>query len=130
MNRLPEQPYHGPYTTKPGKVQAIAIMCLVDGILNILMSITLTCGAISTIVGILVVPITLYPGILGVLEIIYASQLLAEPPRVRKPAQYLAIMQICNILVGGVVSLIIGILSLVFYSEYEVRVYFDRITLG
>jgi hypothetical protein len=130
MTRLPEQPYQRPYVTKPGKVQAIAIMCLVDGILNILMSITLTCGAISTIVGILVVPITLYPGILGVLEIIYASQLLAEPPRVRKPAQYLAIMQICDILVGGVVSLIIGILSLVFYSEYEVRAYFDRITLG
>jgi len=129
-NRLPEYPNYGSYLPKPGKVQAITIMCLVDGILNVLLSLSLTCSAIFSIIGILFVPLTLYPGVLGILEIVYASQLLADPPRIRKPAQYLAIMQICNIVVGDVISLIIGIMSLVFYSDYEVRAYFDRAPLG
>ena len=36
----------------------------------------------------------------------------------------------CRLSPSDVISLIIGILSLVFYSDYEVRAYFDKITLG
>jgi hypothetical protein len=46
---------------------------------------------------------------------------------VRKPAQYLAIMQIVNIVCGGVISLVTGILSLVFYNDPQVRAYFAHI---
>jgi hypothetical protein len=129
-NQLPERVYPVAYAAKPGKVQAIAIMCLVDGILNVLYSLSLTCGAVISIIGILALPFTLYPGVLGVMEIVYAAQLLSDPPRVKKPAKYLAVMQICNIIVGDVISLVIGILSLFFYDDYEVRDYFGRITLG
>lgn len=131
-NRLPERPYHhqGEHLAKPGKVQAIAIMCLIDGILNILWGIGLACGLALSLYGIICSPVGLYPVVLGILEIIYASQLLADPPRAGRPAQYLAIMQICNILLGDVISVVIGILSLVFYGDYEVKDYFGKIALG
>jgi len=64
------------------------------------------------------------------LEIIYASRLLADPVKVNRPAQYLAIMQICNIALGDPISLVIGILSLVFYNDPVVKDYFNRLAGG
>lgn len=112
--------------TKPGKLQAIAILCLIGGILNILWSITVTCSAIASIMGVILLPITLYPLVLGVFELIYASELLPDPPKARNPATYLAVMQILNIITGNLLSVIIGILSLVFYNDPEVKAYFNR----
>lgn len=111
---------------KPGMVQAIAVMCLVDGILNILWGIGLTISLMLGIVTIICVPIGIYPIVLAVFEIMYAMQLLPEPAKVRKPAQYLAIMQIANIVSGDAISLIIGIVSLVFYNDTQVKAYFER----
>jgi len=111
-------------TQKPSQIQTIAVMCMVDGILNILWSITLAGGLIATLAGIICVPIAIYPFVLGILEIIYSSKLMADPPNVDAPAQYLAIMQIANILVGDIISLIIGIISLVLYNDSQVQAYF------
>lgn len=112
---------------KPGKVQSIAILCLIDGILNLLWGLSLTCSAIASLIGILLLPLTIYPIILGILEIIYASQLLPDAPKVQKPAQYLAIMQIVNIITGDIISVVIGIISLIFYSDTEVQAYFNTL---
>ena len=111
---------------KPGYVQAIAIMCLVDGILNILwgggLALTFTLGLVT----ICCAPLGLYPVVLGIFEIIYATQILPDPIRAAKPARYLAIMQIVNIITGDVVSATVGILSLVFYNDPRVQAYFAR----
>jgi uncharacterized membrane protein HdeD (DUF308 family) len=119
-----QTPQYSMPRSKPGMLQAIAILCLVDGILNIILGLILVVSLLATIVC---WPIGAYPIAVGVLEIIYAAQLLPEPANVRKPAQYLAIMQIVNILCGSVVSLVTGILSLVFYNDPQVRAYFARI---
>ncbi len=113
------------YPTKPSMVQAIAIMCLVDGILNIIWGLTLILGLLVSLVGIICLPLGFYPIVLGVMEIVYAAQLLSNPVKVREPAQYLAIMQIANIVVGDVISLVIGILSLVLYNDDQVKAYFQ-----
>jgi hypothetical protein len=119
----PPQPFPAG-TGKPGMVQAIAIMTLVNGIINILYGLGWTVGLLATIVC---WPIGAYPIVLGILEIIYAAKLLGSNPQGVKPAQHIAIMEICSILFGNVFSLTGGILALVFYSNDEVKAYFAKI---
>jgi hypothetical protein len=118
---------------KPGKVTAIAISTLVDGILNIIWSFSLGIGffafGVATFgLGCLLLPLAAYPLVLGILEIIYAAKILPNPAKPTKPARWLAIMQICNIVVGDVISLVVGIVSLIFYNESEVEDYFAQIS--
>jgi hypothetical protein len=112
---------------KPGYVQAIAIMCLVDGILNVLAGFGLVVGLLCSVFLACCAPLGVYPLVLGILEIVYASQLLPEQVCAVRPARYLAIMQIVNIVCSGVISLVIGILSLVFYSDAKVTEYFRAV---
>ena len=109
----------GPH--KPGKVQAIAILALVNGILNIFWGLGVAGGLLWTLVC---WPIGAYPIVLGILEIVYAARLLSGNPGPLQPARYLAIMQICAVLFGNVISLVVGILTLVFYDDPEVKSYF------
>jgi hypothetical protein len=113
---------------RPGLVTAIAVMTLVSGILNILWSGILALGLLATLVGLLCIPLAIYPLVLGILEIIYAARLLSSHPPAVRPARYLAIMQICDILLGNIISLLVGILSLVFYSDSAVKSYFGEST--
>ncbi len=114
---------------KPGQVTAIAIMTLISGILNILAafvwSVLIVVGTIG--VGLLCVPVTILPGVMGVFEIIYAAKLLSNPPRPVRPSQTLAILEICAILFANVLSLVTGILALVFYNDHQVQEYFARL---
>jgi hypothetical protein len=109
---------------KPGMVQAIAIMTLINGIISILYGLSWTAGLLPTIIC---WPIGAYPIVLGILELVYAAKLLGSSPQGVKPAQSIAIMEICSILFGNVFALIGGILALVFYSNDDVRAYFARI---
>jgi hypothetical protein len=112
---------------KPGYVQAIAIMCLVNGILNILwgigFAVVLLCGCFTACVA----PLGIYPIVLGILEILYALKLLPTPIQPVRPAQYLAIMEIVNIITFDVISVAVGIISLVFYADPKVKAYFDAV---
>ena len=114
---------------RPGTVTAIAIMTLVNGILNIMWSLGVTVSVVIGTVGIglICVPITILPGVLGIFEIIYGTKLLAVPPKPVQPSQTIAILEICCILVGNVISVVVGILALVFYSQPEVKAYFAEI---
>lgn len=114
---------------KPGMVTAIAIMTLVNGILNIIYALSITFGLVLGTLGfgLLCAPLTILPGVLGIFEILYATQLLAMPPRPLKPNQTLAILEIAVIASGNVISLVVGILALVFYNDPSVRTYFGRI---
>lgn len=122
---------HPEFREKPGKVQTIAIMTLVSGILNIIYSLALIVsfffGAFVSVGATLCcLPITLYPMILGIFEIISGSKLMATPPK-RFDVQTIAILQIINIIVASVPSLVIGILNLVFYNEPEVKNYINSL---
>jgi len=116
------------YVEKPGKVQAIAIMTLINGILDVLWGIGLT---ISVIVGtfglgLFCAPLTLLPSVLGIFEIIYASKLLGNPPR-KYPVQTIAILQIVAFIFLDFIGPVIGILSLVFYSEPPVKHFIESL---
>ena len=116
---------------KPGVLTAIAVMTLVSGILNCLLSLTLLT---STVTSFYILPgFTLYPiyvllGIyclvVAIFEIIYSSKILPDPIWAMNPGKYVAIMQIVNVGSGSLWSLVIGILSLVFYSSPEVKQYY------
>jgi hypothetical protein len=115
---------------KPGKVQAIAIMTLVSGILNCLWG--LSAGVSIFAANLFACYWAPYALTLGVLEIIYAAKLLGSNPTRLQPAKYLAIMQIINITTLNayqlfVGDLVVGILALVFYSDPEVDAYFKKI---
>jgi hypothetical protein len=74
--------------------------------------------------GVLCAPITLLPTVLGVFEILYAVKIIADPPQPVKFSQTIAILEICCILYGNGLSLVVGILALVFYNEPSVKDYF------
>jgi hypothetical protein len=110
-------------------VQAIAVMTLVNGILNILWGLGLTSGVVlGTLgIGLLCAPVTILPLILGIFEILYAVKILPNPIQRVQPNQTIAILEICMVLFGDFISLIVGILALVFYSDANVKGYFARI---
>jgi hypothetical protein len=116
-------------SVKPGKVQAITIMMLVNGVLNILLALGVTAGIIlgSFGIGLLCAWITILPAVLGIFEVIYAARLLSDPPKPVKNIQTIAVLEIVAIVFGLGISLIIGILNLVFLSEPDVKNYLDRI---
>lgn len=120
-------PSYGP--PKPGMVQAIAIMTLINGILNIITALGWTLSIIiGTIgIGIICAPVTILPAVLGIFEIIYGAKLLSTPPKPVQPSQAIAIMEICCILELNVISLVVGILALVFYNDPTVKDYFARL---
>jgi hypothetical protein len=114
---------------KPGMVTALSIMTLINGILNIIWALGATASIVlGTLgIGLLCAPITILPAVLGIFEIIYAANLMANPPKPVKPSMTLAILEICCILVGNVISLVVGILALVFYNDPSVKNYFAQL---
>jgi hypothetical protein len=125
---VPPQPYSSGMR-KPDLFQAIAVMTLVNGILNILLGLGLTAGVVlgTFFFGLLCAPLTILPLILGIFEILYAIKLLGNPPQQVKPSQAIAILEIVAVLYGNVISLAVGVLALVFYSDANVKAYFARI---
>ena len=122
-------PSFQPADQKPGMVQAIAIMTLVNGIFNILYGLSLTMGVVlgTLFIGIICAPVTILPTVLGIFEIVFAVKLLANPPQPVKPSPTIAILEIVTILTGNLISMIVGILALVFYNDANVKAYFARI---
>lgn len=116
------------YHQKPGKVQAIAIITLINGILNILAGISITFAFVLSTwgFGLICAPITILPSVLGIFEIIGATKLMGNPPR-KFNVQTIAILEIIGIIIGNVPSLVIGILNLVFYNDPETRFYIDSL---
>ena len=112
---------------KPGLVTAIAVMTLTSGVINLFWGFVASATALGTIVGVICLPITILPTILGVFEIIYAAKLLSTQPEAVKPSQPIAIFEILMLFYFNVFSLIVGILTLIFYNDPSVKEYFARI---
>lgn len=120
-----------PNVEKPGKVQAVAIMTLVDGILNILWGLLLGLGVILLIIpslGFIICysPAVIYSIVVGVLEIISGAKLMKTPSRKFK-VKTIAILEIVNIVSFAFPSLVVGILNLVFYNDPEVKAFIDSL---
>lgn len=115
--------------TKPGKIQTISILVLISGILNVfgggLLALLIIIGTLG--IGILCAPVLILPMILGVVEILYGINLLSDPPKVKELSQPIAILEICSILFANVFAVVVGIISLVFLNDDEVKSYFSAL---
>ncbi len=129
MDQNQYQQHPSAASVRPGLVTALGIMTLVNGILNIIASFSLTIGVVlGTIgLGLICAPITLLPAALGVFEILYAMKIIATPVQPVQFSQTIAILEICCIVFSNVVSLVVGILALVFYNDQSVKEYFNAI---
>lgn len=112
---------------KPTLVNVIAWMTLASGIVNLFWGFGLSITVLATIVGVVCIPFTILPTVLGIFEIIYAAKLLSNPPQAVKPSSTIAILEIVCVLAGNAFSVVVGILSLVFYNDGTVRDYFARL---
>jgi len=112
---------------KPGLFTTIAVLTLVSGIVNLFWGFIASATALGTIVGVVCLPITILPTILGIFEIIYAAKLLSSQPEPIQPSQTIAILEILTFFIGNLFSMVVGILALIFYNDVTVRDYFARI---
>ena len=112
---------------KPGLFTTIAVMTLVSGVINLFWGFIASATALGTIIGVVCLPITILPTILGIFEIIYAAKLLSAQPEPVQSSQTLAILEILTFLIGNIFSMVVGILALIFYNDISVRDYFTRI---
>lgn len=112
---------------KPGLLTAVAVMTLTSGIINLFWGFIASASALSTLVGIVCLPITILPTILGVFEIIYAAKLLSAQPQPVKPSPSIAVFQILMALYFNVFSMVVGILTFIFYNDVTVKDYFAHL---
>ena len=110
-------------TSKPTLINVIAWTTLASGIVNIIWGI----AALSTFIGFICAPFSILPIILGICEIIYAAKYLGSSAQPLKPSTNIAVFEIACILFGNVFSMVVGILSLVFYNDTVVKDYFARL---
>jgi hypothetical protein len=114
-------------TQKPTLVQVIAWTTLASGVVNLFWGLVASGTALATIVGVICTPLTILPTLLGVFELIYAAKLFSNPPQAVQPSTNIAVFEIATVLTGNVFSMAVGILSLVFYNDTEVKNYFARL---
>lgn len=112
---------------KPNLVNVIAWMTLASGIVNLIWGIVASGTALATFLGVICIPITILPTVLGIFEIIYAAKLMSIPPQPTQPSTNIAILEIICVLLGNVFSMVVGILALVFYNDLVVKDYFARL---
>ncbi|NWF65034.1 MAG: hypothetical protein HXY38_12090 [Chloroflexi bacterium] len=115
---------------KPGLLTAIALMTLVSGIINLFWGVVASATALGTIIGVVCLPIAILPTILGIFEIIYAAKLLSAQPQPAQPSTAIAVFEILTFLMGNIFSMVVGILSLIFYNDVTVKDYFTRLNAG
>jgi hypothetical protein len=126
---IQEKDMNTPFATqeKPTLVNVIAWMTLASGIVNLFWGLGLSLTVLLSIVGIICVPLTILPTVLGIFEVIYAAKLLSNPPQAVLPSTNIAVLEIVCILAGNIFSVVVGILALVFYNDLTVRDYFARL---
>ncbi len=64
-------------------------------------------------------PITILPTILGIFEIIYAAKTTERPTSTRTTSTSIAVFQILTFLMGNIFSMVVGILTLIFYNDLD-----------
>ena len=109
--------------SKPGKVQAIAILVLVGGIHACIWGLgpMLLSGFACCLW-----PGVYYSVVMGIMAIVRGSNLLGDNAYRQTPPQGIGVMMIINIINADLVNLTLGILVNVFLSDPEVKAYFRR----
>ena len=110
--------------TRPGKVQAIAIMTLIGGIYALLHFFGVGGSFAAGSLGLC----CLWPGwyygvVVGIMAIIKGSQLLGADARSHAPPKGTAIMMIIDIVNMDVICCVLGIVVQIFCSDPEVEEY-------
>jgi hypothetical protein len=114
---------------KPGKLQAMAVMTLVGGILATLVGLgwmvyCLLLGIFTLGISCIGLPFAIYELIAGILCIIQGSKLLGNnPDPYYAKTKTTAIMQIVCIICCDGLNLTLGIVNLVFLNDEEVKAY-------
>ncbi len=116
-----------PTVNKPSLVTAIAAMTLASGIVNIFWGLIASLTFLASIIGVICIPITILPTILGIFEVIYAAKLLSNVPQPIRASPTLAAFEIACILTANMFSMIVGILVLIFYNDEQVKQYFAEL---
>jgi hypothetical protein len=113
-----EPPWVRPVQTRPAKVEAMAVMMLVGGI------VALSFGLGGLRLFHFANPVSVYSIVLGAMAIIRGTQLFGRHGHVQRSPKAIAVMQVINIVNGDVPNLIMGIISLSFLKDPAVRRYF------
>ncbi|OGO24558.1 MAG: hypothetical protein A2Y54_00900 [Chloroflexi bacterium RBG_16_51_16] len=112
---------------KPVLLTIVAVSTLTSGIVNLFWGFIMSATAFGTILGIVCLPLTVLPMVLGIVEIVHAARLLSAQPQPVQPSTAIAVLEVVCILFGNVFSMIVGILALVFYNDLTVKDYFIRL---
>lgn len=112
---------------KPGLFTAISIMTLASGIINLFWGFVASAAALGTIVGVVCLPVTILPTILGIFEIIYAAKLMSSQPLPVQASPSIAVFEILTFLYGNIFSMVVGLLNLIFFNDQAVKEYFASI---
>jgi hypothetical protein len=114
----------------PGKVQAIGIMHLIGGLLNVVMSLFwlfygVVSGALTFGVGLVFCcpAFILLP--IGIMEIVSGAKHLSSNHAGLQAPRITGFAEIAAILGCGTISMIFGILTLVFLNDPEVEAYYQ-----
>ncbi len=102
---------------KPGKVQAVAIMQLVSGIIAVVFALL-----VAGLSSLLWIP-WIYALVVGILAIIRGAKLMGDGAFGAGNSRAVPILLIINVINCDVIGLVCGILCLVFQSESEVDAY-------
>jgi hypothetical protein len=116
-------------TKPPGKVQALGIMHLIGGILNIIAS--LAWAAAGLLTGIMTFGIGLIyccPAVIllpiGILELMSGIKHMSKDHSTLAAPRMTGIVELGSILGCGTFSFIFGVLTLVFLADEEVKAYY------
>jgi hypothetical protein len=125
----PGAPSYAQAPAVPGKVQAIAIMTLVGGILATIVGLIwlfygLVVGLATFGIGCVICLPAIYSVTMGVMAIVKGAKLLGARGYLETPPKAIAIMQIVNIICCDVTNMVLGILTLVFLNDPYVRGYY------
>jgi len=112
---------------KPGNVQLIGIIMITSGVLNVLAGggIALAVVLGTFFIGLICLPFLLIPIGIGVWEIVTGVNVVNG--RAARNIQLVAGFEIASILWANVLSMVAGILVLVFYGDAETKAYFEAL---
>ncbi len=106
---------------KPGRIQFLGWLILLDVVVNFIWGLVLLWTIICS-------PGMIYVYFVGTVGAIYASHIMPRHPSIVEPNKRLAWLQIVNLLTGNLVSPCVGIASLIIYRDREVQAYYQWLT--
>lgn len=124
----PPKPYAPPpgFQPKPGKVQAIAVLTLIGGIYAIVYTVSIIIAVLAATICLGAIYLPMYFGLVaGIMATIKGAQLLGRNDRAVSPPFAEGVMLIINIVNCDVVSLVLGIIIVVFAGDQEVKAYYS-----